>query len=282
MNKFYDDNSVIENAAYYDALGTYDSPINISNITIGSAVVSTASAHGFSNSDQVKITKVVGLNSSTVDVDGIVSSSNFVNYHTFKVTSVAAQSFFLTDFQGNFLSTLGYSQYVSGGEVRKLVSTISGLTWLKGATVNYLADGRLEATTVVNSAGVITLADPAAVVQVGYNYNSDGKTLRPEAGSANGSAIGKLKRVYKAAFMLHQVGEFKIGPDFNHLTPATEIELFVANQSQTDQPLGLFSGVIRDAVQSRFDLDGQICFRQSSGLPGTIQSLTLMLEANDI
>lgn len=282
LNKYYDEASNIEDSFYVDAGGTYDSPVNISSISPGSAVVTTSSNHGFANGDYVKITKVVGLNSSITDVDGYISSSNLVNYHTFMVGSISLNTFYLQDFNSSFLDARSYSPYVSSGEVRKLVSSISGLTWLKNETVSYLCDGRLEATAVVNSAGVLTLADKAAVVQVGYNYNSDAKTLRADAGSGDGSSIGKFRRVYRAAFMLHNVAEFRVGPSFTRLTPTTEIELFKADISQSDNPIGLFSGVIRESLETSFNYDGQICFRQSGLLPGVIQSLTLMLEENDV
>lgn len=283
IKKFFEEETVNkEDAIYVDAAGTYDSPINISNITIGSAVVTTQTAHGFANDETIKITKVIGLNSSVVDTMGVIHSSNFVNYRTFKVASSAANSFYLKDFDGNFLNNIGYSVYVSGGEVRKLVSTISGLTWLKNEEVSVLADGGIHPNTIVNSAGVLALEYPAAVVQIGYDYNSDGKTLRPDAGSKDGSAIGKLKRVARAAFMLHQVGEFKVGPSFDKLTPCSEIELFLADQSASDNAPGLFSGIIRESLESQFDFNGQVCFRQSGPLPGMVQSLTLMLETSDV
>ena len=281
MNKFFDESSNQEDAFYLDAGGTYDSPITITSISTGTSLVSAAN-HGFSNADQVKITEVVGLNSSIVDVDGYIHNSNLVNYHTFVVASAAVNSFFIKDYDGNTIDSRSYSAYVSGGKVRKLVSTISGLTWLKNETVNILADGKIQNKAVVNSAGVLSLESPAAVVQIGYTYNSDAKTLRPDRGSGDGSAIGKLKRVARAAFMVNQVGEISIGPSFNKLTPISEIELFLADQSQSDNLLKLFTGIVRDGLESEFDFNGQFCFRQGAPLPGMIQSLTLMLETNDV
>lgn len=279
--KIFDDQTDPQDAICLDLSGTYDSPITIAGITqAGSAIVSAAN-HGLVDGDQVKITEVVGLNSSFVSVNGVVFNSNLVNGRIFRAGSTSTNAFFLQDINNgsSYVDSRSYTTYFSGGEVRKMVKTISGFTWLKNETVNILADGKDHPATQVNSAGVLALQYRAAVVQVGYGYNSDGKTLRPEVGSAEASSIGDLRRPYQSAFMLHRTGEMSIGPSFDKLTP---LNLNQDNPQQADTAAPLFSGIIRESLETAHDLDGQVCFRMKSALPGMVQAIVKKLEVNDV
>lgn len=277
----FDDRSLLENAFQIDAGGSYNSSIVISNITTAGSSVVTATAHGLSNGDYVKINEVIGINSSITNADGVIFNSNLVNAHVFMVTSSAPNAFFLADVNNgtSYINSASYSVYVSGGELRKLVSTITGLTWLKNETVQVLADGKAHREVVVNSGGILALDYPAAKVQIGLGYNSDGKTLRPDAGSGDGTSIGKLRRASKIAPMLHQSGSFKIGSDFNKLTP---LEFSESDSGGADTAVGLFSGIKRDAVEGEHNFEGQVCFRQDGPLPGMVQAVTVIIEENDV
>lgn len=282
MQDMFADNSLQEDAGFLDCAGTYDQPTAISGLTSGGSALVTAAAHGFTNGDSVLINRVIGLNSSVVDVNGVIHTSSLVNYRRFTVASASTNAFFLQDFSSRFIDSRTYGAYFSGGEVRKLVSSISGITWLKNETVSVLGDGAYLGQAIVNSAGVLALSVPSAKVQYGYAYNSDGKTLRPDAGSADGSAIGKMRRVGRVAFMLHNVGDFYFGPSFDKLTPMADIERFFADNQAADQAPPLFSGISRDSMASVHDFDGQVCWRQNSPLPGMVQSVTPIVEENDV
>jgi len=284
MTKPFQDDTLLEDAIFLDCAGTYDNPKAITNISIAGSSIVTCPSHGFSDGDQVQITKVVGLNTSVVDINGYEFNSNRVNYGIFRVASTAANTFFLTDVNNgsSYIDTRGYSVYVSGGEARKLVSTIVGATWLTGETVGVLADGRVHPDAVVGSGGVISLSYPAAKVHVGLKYNSDGKTLRLDAGAGDGTSIGKLRRPSRVAFQLYNVGEISVGMSFTNLVPLSDVESFKSDNSSSDSKIPLFNGIARESLESQHDYDGQICFRQSAPLPGMIQSITQMIEENDV
>ncbi len=275
----YNDSQPQEDAYYLDNGITFESPKAITGITnVGSAVV-TAASHGINNGSSVLITGVLGLNLQTTDIDGNLSSSNLVNEQTFIVASTTTNSFYLKDFSGNFISASSYSSYVSNGLARKLVNNISGLTWLKGETVGVLADGGIHPDVTIASSGVLALNYPAAKVQIGYRYNSDGANLRSESGAADGSSIGKIRRVTYAAFLLHQCGDFSFGPSFTRLTPA---EFTRADANQADVATPLFSGIIRDNVEGSYEFDDAVCWRQNSPLPGMVRSITVMMDEFDV
>jgi hypothetical protein len=276
MTKPYNDGMLQEDAAYLDYSTVYDSPLTITAITTASTAVVTSAAHGLSNGDQVRIVSVLGLNKSTTDINGNVTISNLVNENTFVVAGVATNTFQLNDYSGNPVSSSAYSAYLSGGQVRKMVKTITGITSLENETVSVLTDGGPHPDCVISNTGTLTLQWRAAKVQVGYRYNSDGQLLRPEAGAADGTSIGKTRRPTRAAVLLHKSGDFSMGTSFTNLIPQSFTQ---ADQQQADQTTPLWSGMLRDGVESAYDFDGQLCFRQSSALPGMVQAITLFFEA---
>ncbi len=204
---------------------------------------------------------------ATVDTDGTASGG-----------SSGALSFALLNFGSSAINSIGYSAYVSGGQVRKMVKTITGLNWLNGDTVGILADGGIHRDLVVQS-GSITLDYRAAKVQIGYRFNSDGQSLRQDGGSAQGSAIGETSRMHRVAAQFHNVGEFQMGATFTDLMT---VQLIQADNQQADQRMPLFTGIVRDGIGSTPDFDGWVCWRQNSMLPGMIQSLTYFQEVQDV
>ncbi len=278
MTTPYEDTRPQSDAFYFDCGFTYESPVAITGINVAGSAVITATSHGINNGSSVTIAEVMGLNLTVTDINGVVTSSSFVNEKTFIVASTTANTFYLQDFSGNFLTASSYSTYVSGGVARRLVSRVSGLTWLKNETVGVLTDGGIHPDVLVNSAGVAVLNYEAGKVQIGYRYNSDGKILRVDAGSADGSAIGKTRRIARAAFLLHACGDFSFGPNFARLLPCE----FTDGYQVAGQATPLFSGIMRDGVESEYDFDNSLCFRQNTGLPGVVQSLTLVLDEFDV
>ncbi len=279
VTKVFDDSVLPEDAITVDCASTYDSPITITGLTNATAAVVSASAHGFSNGDSVRIVGVNGLVIKTTDINGNITLASQVNAQTFQVGSSVTNSFNLLDFSGNAINTNSSTVYINGGQARKLVTTISGLTNLKNETVGVWADGSYHPDITIASSGVATLQYPAAKVQFGYRYNSDGATLTTLEGSAQGSAVGSMRRINRYAFLLHNVGDLQVGSNFNNLIPTNFNQ---ADQQLADQAVPLFSGMIRDGVESEYELTDKLCFRQNSPAPGMIQSLTLFLEEQDV
>ncbi len=80
-------------------------------------------------------------------------------------------------------------------------TTITGLTHLEGQTVAVLTDGATHPTRTV-SAGSITLQRQASVAHVGLPYTATIAGMDLEAGAGNGTAQGKVKRIYRIAVRL--------------------------------------------------------------------------------
>ena len=143
-------------AFYVDSGLSLDNAITISGATQADPVVITATGHGLSNGDIVRITNVVGMTE--------------LNGNSYEVNGKTANTFKLRTTDGDDIDGSDFTEYISGGEVRLKVSTISGLTHLVAETVSVFGDGAPLPSQTVSATGTITLANPASLVPVGLPY----------------------------------------------------------------------------------------------------------------
>lgn len=157
-------------------------------------------------------------------------------------------------------------------------TTISGLGYLEGQTVSVLANGAVHPDVVV-TAGVITLSYAVTKAQVGLGYNSDGKTMRIEAGAADGTAQGKYKRIHRVIFRLFQSVGLNVQANGNgqYMIP----EPFRSSADPMDHSVSLFTGDKRWAWEGGYETEGQVFWRQNQPLPSNILSITVQLETQD-
>lgn len=269
MTPIFEDIVPQNNAFFADCGNTYDAPITITGVTKANPAVVTAPAHGLATGNQVRIDGVVGMVSGGVSV---------LNTLWFKVTVIDSSTFSLQDTSGNNIDTTGATTYVSGGFVRKLVTTISGLTYLEGETVSVLADGAELAPQVVSNSGVVTLPLQAAIVTIGYPYNSDAKLLRLEAGSRNGTAQGKIRRTHRVGILVHESQGLQVGSSFSALDP---VQFRKQGVDLNTRCPALFSGMETHTLDFDYDFDNQICLRAAGLLPCMILGIYPMLETQD-
>lgn len=269
LTKNFDDETDPEDAFFVDCGLTYDSPITMTAATKANPVVVTyAGADTLANGDKVSFKNVAGmeeLNGNTYTVASLNTGAN-----TFALTNVNNTG------TGNVDGT-SFGTYLSGsGEIRKLVTTITGLDHLEGETVSILADGAVEPDQEVNS-GTIILTHAAGVVQIGLGYESDGQMLRLEAGAADGTALGKNRRTNQAGFLFHRTGGISVGTDFEELDPV----VFRETGDALTRAVPLFTGVHLNTLKSNYDFENQICWRQDQPLPGLVLAVMPQLTTQD-
>jgi hypothetical protein len=261
MTKFFEDTDDQQDAFFLDGGLTYNAPITVTGATRANPIVVTAPTHGLSNLDEVIFNDIQGMTE--------------LNGNIYKVSNKTANTFEL-QIDGTNVNSTSFTAYVSGGKVRKRVQTISGLWHLEGQTPDVLGDGAdLGSVTVTN--GSITLPSKAAVVQIGLGYNSDGKMLRLEAGSADGTALGKTRRTNRIGFYLHRTLGLKFGMNF------TEMQTLPFRDSSTpaSQATPLFTGIISENIEADYDFDNQICWRQNRPFPMTVLAVMPQMTTQD-
>lgn len=257
LTKLFEDTDEQRDAFFVDCGLTYDDPKTITNVTSANPVVITSNSHGFSNGDRVRISGVAG----TTEING----------NSYTVAGATTNTFQLSGINGTAFTT-----YVSGGEVRKLVTSVSGLSHLEGESVSVCADGAALPNVTV-SGGAVALPLESATIHIGYGYNSDGQMLRLEAGALDGTALGKTRRTHRVGFLLHRTLGMKLGMTFDSLF---EITFRTSADPMTRAP-ALFSGVLSERLESDYDFENQICFRQSQPLPSTVLAIMPQVVTQD-
>lgn len=257
MTKIFEAEDEQKDAFFVDCGLSYDNPKTITNITSANPAVVTSAAHGFSNGDVIKISGVFGMTE--------------VNNETFTVANVAANTFELSG-----VDSSAYTAYVSDGEAREYVTTVSGLSHLNGETVSILGDGAVQPDAVV-SGGSVTLSSRATTVAVGFGYNSSLKLLRFDAGSQDGTSIGKTRRTHRVGFHLYRTLGLKIGMGFDSLDTVT----FRTSSDPMTRAPALFSGILSQTMPSNYDFENQICIRQDQPLPSTVLAVMPQMVTQD-
>lgn len=265
LSKIFEGVDLQKDAKHLDCGATYDSPILISAVTIGATPqVTTATAHGLVTGDKVQFDEVVGL---------AIGTTNALNTKRTLVTVLSATQFTLDS-----ISTVGATAYVGSGEVRKMVTTISGLTYLENETIYGWADGADTGPLVVSAGGVVTLPYKAAVVHLGYSNDSDGQLLRLEVGSRNGTSTGKTRRTHRMGVLVYRSLGLQIGQNFDSLDP---VEFRSSGVALSGYAPELISGIQSHTVEFDYDYDNLVCFRVSGGTPCTLLSIMPQLETQD-
>ena len=113
------------------------------------------------------------------------------------------------------ITTYFQSTTITGGEWGISADSLSELDHLNGREVQIYADGQEQAKKTVVG-GSIEI-DDAFIAVVGLPYTSYITTMPMEAGSQNGTAVGKRKRISEMAIRVWNSLGVKVGRDLDHL-----------------------------------------------------------------
>lgn len=256
----------VQDAFFVDSGLTFNNPVAISGITSANpAVVTTATAHGLTTDDLVDIEGTLAFNPDFP----ATSDDRFVSHATagqrYQVTVLTSTTFSLRDYlTGVAVDGSAWTALGRGGNVRRAVTTLSGLEHLNGKTVAVLANGNVEPNQVVAN-GTITLPRAASRVQVGLPYFSDLQTLRLDVGgSPDGTMQGRKKVIPFVTLRLDRTRGLKGGPRETHLK---EMKQFLTGYNEA---AALVTGDYKLSTPGDWSTGGQMFFRQDNPLPATI------------
>jgi hypothetical protein len=244
---------------YVDGGVTYDEPLTITNIAASESGVITVTcpSHGLTDGDEVRIDSVIGMWQ--------------VNARSYVIDSTGTNTFTLVDEDGT-----DFTPYASGGVVRELVTTFSGLEPYEGQTIDILADGAVHPSrTVVD--GEIELQYGAGRVHLGYGFLSLIETQRPAGGANSGSAQGQLGAIDHVVIRMRSSLGGKIGPSEALLDDI----LFRKASDAMDAPPALFSGDVEMGWPDGYSTDRTVVFVQDQPLPAVIEGIGSNIQVND-
>ena len=249
-----------------DSSVTLDSPVAITGMTNASPGVFTGTSHGLTTGDQVKINgvvlaKVAGVDS--VDINGTYLLVEGADANKFTLTTLLGVAI-------NPTTATGYGAYVSSGEVRKMVTAISGLGHLTGETVVAQTDGYVPTTaTYTVVAGAITLPAKAAIVHVGLPYEGTIQLMKLSDGSPTGTGQTRTRRIFHGALRLDRSHGLSIGRAEGALDDL---------QYDEDE---LYTGDVEKVFQTTWDKADEIIIRQDKALPANILAIILRSQTEE-
>jgi hypothetical protein len=164
------------------------------------------------------------------------------------------------------------SHYVDAGiriELSEPSQTVSGLTHLLGREVTAFADGAITERHVVNDEGTVTFNFPVKKLHIGLPYESIIEAVSPEI-PANGSSIGKKRRIEKATLRLYKSLGGVIGTTEEKLVPLLYSRYGAYTMGSAPES---FTGDIDISVQGRIDPSGRLMLRHGEPCPFTLLAL---------
>ena len=267
LEKDYEDGDAQEDAYYTDSCITLDNPITITGATRANPVViTTDGAHLLSNTDEVRITDLVG-------------GMEELNTNTYKVANKTSNTFELTspDDDSNIDGTGFAVAYIAGGKANLKVTAISGLSHLEGETVRILGDGAILTDKTV-SGGAITLDEAVSVAHIGLGYKHKLVTLKISAGNPAGTILGKIKRIYGVVFSLLNSHTLSFGPDSNNLSNID----FRTVTDPMDAAVPLFTGEKFVEFPGQWTRDARITIESTDPVPFTLLAIAPEVNAQSI
>lgn len=245
---------------FLDSALSLDTEVTITGVTAADPGVVTATGHPFSDGDEV-------------DLSDFVGGMTGLNGRRIVVANSAANTFELTDLDGDNIDTSSETAYSSGGVAREAVGSVSGLDHLEGETVTILADGNTHATKVVAS-GSITLDRNSSRVHVGLPYTADLETLDLEVPLQDGVLAGRQVKIVDVVVRMVNSRGMKIGP-----SDASTLDDLTFRETETiGTEMSLRTGDAIQTFQGGYERFARILIRQSEPLPMTIIALIPRIE----
>ena len=170
-------------------------------------------------------------------------------------------------------------------------TTVTGLAYLEGETVNVVTDGSMHPPCVV-SGGQITLNYPSTVTQVGLQNRCKLTTMPIEVSGQGGTAQGKVKRITDVNVRFLNTNAGQIGredPDAELAEPPINVFdslNFREPEDPMNAPAPIFNGIYpRETYDFPFpggyETEGRITYRNNTSYPATVASIYPVLEIED-
>jgi len=247
----------------------------ITAATKANPCVVTAVAHGLADTDEIGIFDVGGM----VELNGLGFTVANKTADTFELSGVNSSAYTTFTTGGHIhdaIDATAYTAYVMSGKARKRILTISGLYHLEGESVAILAEGSTHPNKTVAS-GAITLDRETSKAHIGLSYNSDFETLRPDAGSKDGTSQGKLVRIHRVIVRFFQSLGGKFGPDTSNL----DNFIYRKGGGAMDTAVPLYTGDVEEEWDMDYSSDAHIFIRQDQPLPMTIEAIMPQMNTQD-
>ena len=264
--RFYKDNGAI-----------LESDVTISGATQADPVVITATAHGYSNDDEIEISGVVGMTE--------------LNGKRYRVSNKTTNTFEITDIDGNDIDGSGFTAYTSGGDANRvyeistpyLTAELFDIKFAQSADVMYLCHPNHEVEKLSRTGHTSwTLADVEFTDGPYLDDNTTSTTLNPShhtVGTGRSLVASSTTGINGGSgFQSTDVGRlFRFVDGYGKITAVTDtlnatmevIEDMGSSTASTDFALGSFSDTTGHPTCVTF-FEQRLVFAGTTDQPQTI------------
>lgn len=173
--------------------------------------------------------------------------------------------------------------------------TLTGLTYLEGQTVGVLVDGTVYPSQVVSGGQIVVpnvyfaTAPSSKTFQVGIPKTNRYTSMPLEAGSTDGTAQGKIKRVSGVRVRLRNAaGSFQVGAVTPDNEPYIDLDTvdFRRPSDDMDAPVAVFNGFYPFDKKvmpwpTGYEQEARLTIEDSTPLPMTIVGVYPILDTNE-
>jgi len=164
------------------------------------------------------------------------------------------------------------SHYIDAGEKKEFdtpTKTITGLERLAGKTILAFADGAMEPPVVVNNNGIAEFQTAISKIHFGLPYKA---AFIPNTRQipANGTSVGKKRRVEKVTLQLYKSLGGKAGTDEDKTTAIITKRFGKYELGSAPEP---FTGEYDITVSGNIDTEGELVITHEEPTPFTLLAL---------
>jgi len=164
------------------------------------------------------------------------------------------------------------SHYIDAGEKRVFstpTKTITGLDRFSGKTIRMFADGAIESPVIVNNYGTVELQTAVSEIHFGLPYKA---LFTPNTRQipANGTSVGKKRRIEKITLHLYKSLGGKAGTDENKSTEIITKRFGEYELGSAPEP---FTGEYDITVSGNIDTEGKLVVTHEEPAPFTMLAL---------
>lgn len=232
-------------------------------------VIFTAGSGVFAAGD---VGKEIRRRYSTTEEDE--DGEEYTAWHTARAEITAFTS--STEVEATILAAFPSTSVIAALGWGITATVLSGFDHLEGETIDLLVDGAVHPQRTVES-GSVTLQSPGFYAHGGLPCPCEVAPMRIEAGSADGTAQGKTKRIHRTIIRLLDTVGGKSGPNAGNLD---EI-LFREPGDAMDEPVPPFSGDKELAWPDGYTQDGFMTYVNDQPLPATVVAFMPQLVTAD-
>lgn len=182
----------------------------------------------------------------------------------------------------DFDTTIADAHYVDSGlrYVGDPIAVVYGMQHLEGEQVYGLADGRpVGPITVTN--GSVTLPFNASNVVLGLGFDGEGEVSRLENGAADGTAMGKVKRINSLVVNVWRSVGGELGVHNDQAGGVVYEELEYPGRFDEIEDINLYTGMIGPITpEVGYDMQGTLSFRRPKSSPLPFNILAIMPQLN--